>query len=322
MTSRALRIIYMGTPDFAVPTLQALIASQHEVVTVVTNPDRRSGRGKKVTASPVKQAALAAGIPVYQPAKMRKNAEAIAQLTDLAPDLIVVAAYGQILPLEILSIPPMGCLNVHASLLPAYRGAAPINWCIVRGESESGVTIMEMEQGLDTGAMVLKGTTSIPEDMTAEQLHDALAAQGAQLILPAIEGLLTGELTPEPQDHALASWAPMIKKEDGLIDWSKSARQVCDLVRGFNPWPGATTFHLHGDEATGPIKLHLAKPLELEHSAQPGELLEVSQDELVVACGQGAISCLLLQAPGKRALSARDFLNGYTLAPGERFGTL
>lgn len=314
----------MGTPDFAVPSLRALIQSRHDVVGVVTNPDRRSGRGKKITPTPVKSLALEHEIEVYQPKKLRKNDEALAKLTAWAPDMIVVAAYGQILPVSILKLPEHGCLNVHASLLPAYRGAAPINWCIVRGEEVSGVTIMEMEAGLDTGPMILKGETPIPSEMTAQQLHDALAEQGAELLPRAIDGLLDGSLTPEPQDHDAATWAPMISKEDGLIDWNASAKQVSDLIRGFNPWPGAYTFHHLPDGAIeGPIKMHLAAPCELSGDFEPGQVVEADapSERLVIACGDGrGISCVSIQAPGRRAMGVRDFLNGYELGSSDRFG--
>lgn len=317
----------MGTPDFAVPSLAALIQSRHDVVGVVTNPDRRSGRGKKVTPTPVKRLALEHGIEVYQPKKLRKNEEALAKLAAWEPDMIVVAAYGQILPVSILELPELGCLNVHASLLPAYRGAAPINWCIVRGEEVSGVTIMEMEKGLDTGPMILKGETPIPPDMIAQELHDALAEQGAKLLPEAIDGLLDGSLKPTPQDHDAASWAPMISKEDGLIDWGASAKQVCDLIRGFNPWPGTYTYH-HGVDGsvTGPIKLHLATPCELGPDVgevAPGQVVvaDASDEQLIIAAGDGkGIACLSIQAPGRRAMGVRDFLNGYELGPEDRFG--
>jgi len=307
----------MGTPDFAVPALDALIQSRHEVVGVMTNPDRRSGRGKKVHPSPVKARALEAGIEVYQPPKVRKNPEVLEVLERWQPDLAVVAAYGQILPQSVLDAPKMGCLNIHASLLPGYRGAAPINWCIVRGETRTGITIMEMEAGLDTGPMLSKVEVEITDMMTAQQLHDELCVLGGPLLLETIDGLLDGSITPEPQDDERASWAPMIKKENGLVDWTRSAREVADLIRGFNPWPGAYTFHHAEDTAPQRVKMHLARPVEL--SGAPGEVLKASDGELIIACGQGAIECVKLQAPGRKAMAVRDFLNGYHVSVSDRF---
>lgn len=316
---RALRVVYMGTPDFAVPALRALLDSRHEVVGVFTNPDRRSGRGKKVHPSPVKRAAVEAGVEVYQPRRVRGNEEALETLQRWAPDLVVVAAYGQILPRSILDVPPMGCLNIHASLLPAYRGAAPINWCIVRGEQTSGVTIMQMEEGLDTGPMWLTGEVEVDALMTAQQLHDELSELGASLLLEAIDGVLTGELEATPQDDDLASWAPMLSKEDGRLDFTKTAREVADHIRGFNPWPGSFAFHHPTEGEPQRVKFHLARAVD--GAGEPGEVLSASasDDELVIACGEGAIACLKLQAPGRRAMDVRDFLNGYDVRPGERF---
>lgn len=318
-TSRALRVAYMGTPEFAVPTLEALLASRHEVVGVFTNPDRRSGRGKKVHPSPVKAAAVAAGVPVYQPRRVRGNDEALEVLTSWAPDVTVVAAYGQILPVSILEVAPMGSLNVHASLLPRYRGAAPINWCIVRGEETTGITIMFMEAGLDTGPMLLTESVEITPEMTSSELHDLLSPMGGPMILRALDGLLDGSITPETQDHDAATWAPMIKKEDGEVDFGGSARQVADHVRGFNPWPGAYAFHAESPEADerSRVKLHRARVVDGEGA--PGEILEASGDRLVVACGEGAVAMLELQAPNKKAMGARDFMNGFRVLPGQFF---
>lgn len=320
-----LRIVYMGTPDFAVPCLQALIDSHHEVVGVFTNPDRPSGRGKRLTPSPVKALAVSHDIPVYQPQRVRKNPEALLTLQGFTPDLVVVAAYGQILPQSILDVPSLGCLNVHASLLPAYRGAAPINWCIARGESMAGITIMQMELGLDTGPMYLKETTPIEPLTTAQELHDALSALGAPLLLKTIEGIQLEAITPIPQDDDLATWAPMIKKSDGLIDWSQSAEQVANLIRGFNPWPGTYGyFFARGDAQAARFKFHLARPrtdIERPEAATPGEVIDTSQNTLLVACGKGVVELLELQAPGKRAMSATDILNGYHIAPGDHFSS-
>ena len=328
--TRSLRIVYMGTPEFAVPTLSALLQSRHQVVGVVTNPDRPSGRGKRVQASPVKQRAIKAGVKVIQPERLRKDKEALGVLADWAPELIVVAAYGSILPKKVLALPSLGCLNVHASLLPKYRGAAPINWCIVRGEEVAGLTIMEMEAGLDTGPMLLKDSLHLSALTTAGQLHDLLAERGGPLLLRAIDGVLDGSVVPKPQNEDQATWAPMIQKEDGQISWSSSATDIANLIRGFNPWPGAFSWH-HGDqggagEGAGRVKFHLAQPYDAappgpERSGVPGQVLVAQGDLLLVACGQGSVlRCLSLQAPGKRAMEARDFLNGWHGTVGDRFG--
>jgi methionyl-tRNA formyltransferase len=315
--NRALRVVYMGTPEFAVPALEALLASRHEVVGVVTNPDKPAGRGRKLTPPPVKVVAEAAGVEVFQPKGLRKP-EPQAHIRAWRPDVIIVAAYGRILPVEVLEIPPMGCINIHASLLPAYRGAAPIQWAVVRGEREAGVTIMQMAEGLDTGAMYLKGSVVIEPLDTAQHLHDKLSPLGATLLMEVLERLIAGTIEAEPQDDALATWAPIIKKEDAYIDWSKPAQAVADHIRGFNPWPGAAT-DLARDGEVLRVKHHLARALAWEGEAQPGEVVEVSGSRLVVACGEGAIECLELQAPGRRAMSVRDFLNGFPMQVGERF---
>ena len=317
-TSRALRVAYMGTPEFAVPTLEALLASRHEVVGVFTNPDRRSGRGKKVHPSPVKAAAVAAGVPVYQPRRVRGNDEALEVLTSWAPDVTVVVAYGQILPVSILEVAPMGSINVHASLLPRYRGAAPINWCIVRGERTTGITIMFMEAGLDTGPMLITESVEITPEMTSSELHDVLSPMGGPLVLRAIDGLLDGSITPEVQDHDAATWAPMIKKEDGKVDFDMPAQEVVDHIRGFNPWPGAHALHAASPDAEpSRVKLHRARIVR--GAGAPGEVLDVSGDQIVVACGEGALALLELQAPNKKAMGARDFMNGFRVLPGQFF---
>ncbi|MBA2663710.1 MAG: methionyl-tRNA formyltransferase [Bradymonadaceae bacterium] len=315
--SAPLRIVYMGTPDFAVPALQALIASRHEVVGVVTNPDRPSGRGKRLAPPPVKVVAEQAGLEVYQPERLRDD-EAYAHIAAWRPDVMVIAAYGQILRQRMLDLPRHGCINIHASLLPGYRGAAPINWCIVRGEAQSGITIMEMERGLDTGPMLARRAVAIAIDQSSQELHDVLAALGAEMIVEVIEGLSRGELVAEAQDDSLSSYAPMLTKEVGLIDWQKPAREVHDHIRGFNPWPGAYAFF--GPAAAGErIKFHRSRPVE--GRGVPGEVLEAdaSRGRLVIACGQGAIEAIELQAPGKKAMKAADFLRGFTIAVGSRF---
>lgn len=330
-----LRIVYMGTPDFAVPALQALATSRDQVVGVFTNPDRPSGRGKKLTPPPVKVAAELLQIPVFQPPKCR-GPEVVAILEDLAPDVIVVAAYGQILKEDVLTLPRYGCLNIHASLLPRYRGAAPINWAIVRGEEESGVTIMKMDVGLDTGPMILKKKTLIGPLDTAQVLHDSLATIGAELIVDVMRLIHLDSLTLIEQDDQSATWAPMLKKAEGQIDWSFSAREVANHIRGFNPWPGAYSFHIpstsqSAEEKAEPvrIKFHLARPARPEELAElplrsPGEVLHIDKAEgtLLIACGEGAIQALTLQAPGRRAVDTPDFLNGYPIEEGHLFAVL
>lgn len=323
--ARKLRIIYMGTPEFAVPALQALIGSRHEVVGVVTNPDKPAGRGNKLQYSPVKVAALAADIEVFQPKSLRKP-ESLAHIQQWAPDLIVVAAYGKILPPSILEVPELGCLNIHASILPKYRGAAPINWAIVRGESVSGVTIMQMEEGLDTGPSLLEATVEITDTETAQSLHDKLSPLGGPLLLQTIDGLLDGSVTATTQDHEAATWAPMLSRESGLIDWTKSAKEIADMIRGFYPWPGAFAYWQPSEGPTQLIKFHGAKvatalPEGLVADAQPGQILDAtaSKGQLLIACGQGVLACETLQAPGRRALGVRDLLNGMNMMSGERF---
>jgi methionyl-tRNA formyltransferase len=315
--SESLRVVYMGTPDFAVPALRALIASHHDVVGVFTQPDRQRGRGKKVQPPPVKQVAVEHDIPVYQPESVKTD-EALDKLEAWEPDVTVVAAYGQILPKRILECPRLGSVNIHASLLPKYRGAAPINWCLVHGEDMTGVTMMKMDEGLDTGPILTAEAVEIPELMTAQELHDVLAELGAEMIVEALDDYAAGELEPTPQDDDASSYAPMLSKKDGRVDWTRTAREVADHIRGFNPWPGAFTYHGEENDAHR-IKLHLARATTGE--GDPGEVLEAdpSSGTLRVACGAGAVDILEIQAPGKRAMDAADFLNGYDIEAGEFF---
>lgn len=315
MSESALRVVYMGTPDFAVGALEALIASKHQVVGVVTQPDRKSGRGKKLHPTPVKVTALNAEIDVFQPERLRKNDDAFERISAWKPDIAVVAAYGQILPQRFLDIPRLGCVNIHASLLPKYRGASPINAAIVNGDTETGVTTMQMERGLDTGPMFLKRTIAIGELETASELHDRLAALGAGMIVETIEGLDDGSITPQAQDDSLTSYASLLTKADGRIDWTKSAKDVANLVRGYNPWPGAHTTLRHGGEDLA-IKIRLARPTDGQ--GEPGKILN-TQKTLIVACGEGALEILEIQPPGKRAMKARDFLNGCQLSSTDTF---
>jgi methionyl-tRNA formyltransferase len=311
-----MRVVFMGTPTFAVPCLEALITGDHDVVGVITQPDRPSGRGKSDKASPVKQRAIEANIEVFQP-ESAKNQGFVDQLEAWSPDVAVVAAYGQILGGEVLDVPRHGCVNVHASLLPRHRGASPINKAIIEGDDETGVTIMRMDEGMDTGPMLRRASTPIGELQTAQQLHDELAELGAELLTETLDALEDGAVEPTPQDDDDATYAPLMSKDDGAIDWSASARRVADLIRGVNPWPGAYSFL----ERTGDrIKFHLAEPAaQFDGRDDPPGMVIAADDELVVATGDGAVRVLEIQAPGRRAMGADDFMNGYTIERGDSF---
>ncbi len=301
----------MGTPDFAVPCLEQLLAIS-EVAGVVTQPDKPRGRGQKLTPSPVKAAALAEGIPVYQPLRV-KEAEFIRTLMEIEPDLIVVVAFGQILSKEVLAIPSLGCINVHASLLPRYRGAAPMQWCLINGETETGVTTMMMDEGLDTGDTLERTAVTIAPDMTLSELHDTLSLKGAALLALTVEKLLMGTLHREKQDDALSNYAPMIRRETGRIDWRKPAAAIHNLVRALDSWPGAYA------EIGGKVYKIWRTRVREDVTGPTGEVLAVSGAALVVGSGAGAIEILELQAPGGRRLKAADYLRGHALPPGSRF---
>jgi methionyl-tRNA formyltransferase len=306
---RELRTVFMGTPEFALGSLSALIELGVDLRAVFTQPDRPSGRGQKLTAPPVKELALQHGLPVYQPLKLRDPA-VVAQLRELAPDLIVVVAFGQILPQSVLDIPRHGCINVHASLLPRYRGAAPINKAIIDGEQVTGVTTMLMEAGLDTGPMLVKHATPIGAEETAGELHDRLALLGRQTLQETLARLCAGTLQAEPQDDSQSTYAPMLKKEHGRIDWSRSAREIHNLVRGLDPWPGAYT-GLQGEV----LRIAATRPLA-ETAGQAGAVIAADAQGVVIGCGQGSLLVQQLQLPGKRRLAAADFLRGRPLPPG------
>lgn len=307
-----MRIVFMGTPEFACPTLRTLIERGEQVVAVVTQPDRPKGRGQQTLPPPVKVVAEQHGIPVLQPVKVRLP-ESIEEIRGLNPDLIVVIAFGQILPKALLDIPKYGCINVHASLLPRYRGAAPLNWCIINGETETGVTTMMMDVGLDTGDMLLKRSTPIGADEDTQSLHDRMSQLGAELLAETLDRLARGELVPEKQDDALTCYAPMMKKEDGLIDWSRDAQAIKNQVRGMTPWPGAYSFL---DEKL----LKVFRVQTASGSGAPGEILSLGRDGIEVACGTGSLVLAELQLEGKKRLSAGDFLAGYKLQPGGLLG--
>ncbi|PLX80518.1 MAG: methionyl-tRNA formyltransferase [Desulfuromonas sp.] len=312
MQPAEIRTVFMGTPEFACPTLQGLIEAGCNMVGVFTQPDRPSGRGKKMTPPPVKLLAEQAGFPVYQPERLRRP-EAVQQLRDLAPDLVVVVAYGQILPKAVLEIPRFGCINVHASLLPAYRGAAPINKAIVDGCSETGVTTMFMDEGLDTGDMLLKNTLPIGPFDTAGGLHDRLAVLGRDTMVQTLQQLCNGTLERIQQDDARSSYAPLMKKEDGRIDWQLTANAIHNLIRGLDPWPSAYTC-LEGQV------LKLADSAPAEGNGEPGEIVSAGPEGVVVGCGEGLLRVGALQLPGKKMLPAADFLRGRKLESGIRLG--
>jgi methionyl-tRNA formyltransferase len=310
----SIRTVFMGTPEFALATLEGLIAAGLELVGVYTQPDRPSGRGKQLNAPPVKQLAETHGIPVYQPLKLRLP-EVVAELKALAPDLIVVVAYGQILPKSVLDIPRYGCINVHASLLPKYRGAAPINQAIIDGETTTGVTTMYMDVGLDTGDMLVRRTTPIGPFETAGEVHDRLALLGREAMDETLTRLCAGTLVGEKQDDAASCYAPMLKKEQGLIDWSRPARELHNRVRGLDPWPGAYTL-LTGE----PLKLARTHPAAGPHAQPPGSVLGADRDGVRVACGEGILTIGELQLPGRKRLAAAEFLRGCPLPAGTRLG--
>ena len=308
-----MRIVFMGTPEFAVPSLKALLDAGYGVVGVFTQPDRPVGRGHKLAACPVKKLAVERGVPVYQFERLR-NEEGLACLRALAPDIVVTAAFGQILSQALLDVPKMGTVNVHASLLPAYRGAAPINWCILNGETRTGVTTMLTDAGVDTGAMLLRRETDIGEVETAAELSVRLSQLGAELLIETLKGYIAGEIAPIPQDERLASRQPMLKKEMGLIDWTRSAKEIACQARGLDPWPSAYTDYLGGT-----LKIYRACPVEGE--GDPGTVLRSSAKEgLFVACGEGALEVLEMQAPGGKRMSARAYLAGKKIEPGTKFG--
>ncbi len=310
-----MRIVFMGTPDFAVPSLEALLKSEETVVGVVTQPDRPKGRGQALAPSPVKLVCQREGLPVLQPLKM-KDPAFLQALKEWQPDVIVVAAFGRILPSVILSLPPKGCINVHASLLPKYRGAGPIQWAIINGERETGITTMLMDEGMDTGAILLQETVPIEPDDTAGTLSAKLAQVGARLLVDTLCRLKAGTLVPSPQDHAQATMAPPLKKEDGLIDWSRPAVDIANRVRGLAPWPGAYTFA--GDTLW---KIWKAAPTDGPiDKALPGTVIGLAKDAILVATGNGLLSITEIQPANSRRMTAAEFLAGHRLSPGQVLG--
>ena len=304
-----MKVAFAGTPEFAAVALRALIAAGFDIPLVLTQPDRPAGRGQKLVAGPVKQVALAHGIPVHQPEKLRDPATH-APLIECAPEVLVVAAYGLILPQAVLDIPKRGCLNIHASLLPRWRGAAPIQRCIEAGDAETGVTIMRMEAGLDTGPMLLAAALPIAAAETAATLHDRLAALGGRLIVDALRRL--DALTPRPQPADGVTYASKIDKAEAMIDWTRPAAEIERRIRAFDPFPGCTA--KFGADV---LKIWRAQPAA--STGQPGEILAVAPDGVTVACGEGALRLVELQKPGGRRLASAEFLPGFPLAVGQRF---
>lgn len=325
---KKLRIVFMGTPEFAVPSLKALTELGENVVAIVTQPDKPKGRGKHLTPPPVKEFALKYNIPVLQSEKIRDQA-AITGIRDLKPDIIVVIAYGKILPKAVLDIPLIGCINVHASLLPKYRGAAPINWAIINGEKETGVTTMLLDEGMDTGDMLLTERLEIGDDDTASSLHDRLKYVGADLLIKTIKGIKSETIRPIPQDDSQATYAPMLKKEDGRIDWTMKAEEIRNFIRGLNPWPGAYT-RWDGKQ----IKIFKAEvetgvrpaPASSKQGGQragvkeePGTVINISTKGIFVATGRNTLLITELQPENKNRMIASEFIKGYKIGKGQIF---
>ncbi|HLX43520.1 MAG TPA: methionyl-tRNA formyltransferase [Bryobacteraceae bacterium] len=305
-----MRLVFLGTPEFAVPSLEKTVEAGHEVVAVFTQPDRPKGRGQKEAMSPVKAAALRLGIAVHQPERVRRP-EVVAQLADMRPEAMVVVGYGQIIPQSILDIPPLGIINVHASLLPRYRGAAPIQWAIARGESRTGVTTMRINAGLDTGDMLLRWETAIEPEENALELGSRLSVAGADLLVRTLAEL--GSIVPEKQDDSAATLAPILKREDGHVDWGMTAREILNRVRGFQPWPGAYGF-LRG------ARFQVWRAMTGRGPVLPAGQIEVRERKMFVGCGDGAIELIEVQMEGKKRMDVAAFLNGNAIEKGERLG--
>jgi methionyl-tRNA formyltransferase len=304
----------MGTPEFAVPSLEILHQTGYDIVGVVTQPDRPKGRGQKMATSPVKDYALTHGLPLYQPERV-KNPEFIQQLRALSPDIIVVVAYGQILPADILMLPPYGCINVHGSLLPKYRGAAPIHWAVINGEATTGITTMYMDQGMDTGDMILKAEILITPEDTTGSMYDKLAIVGAEVLYRTLQQVAAKTAPREKQDERHATYASMLKREHEHIDWGRSAKEIDCQIRGLNPWPGAFTTHRDRH-----LKIWRAVPLD-EKSGQPsGTILQVDREGIVVATASGSLRILELQPQNSKKMNAADYARGHHIQPGEQMG--
>jgi methionyl-tRNA formyltransferase len=305
-----MRIVFMGTPEFAVPSLEALLKSDDRVVGIVTQPDRPRGRGQRLSPSPVKVIAQRQNIPLLQPTKM-KDPSFMAELSGWKPDVIAVAAFGRILPPTILSLPSRGCINVHGSLLPKYRGAGPIQWALINGETETGITTMLMDEGMDTGAMLLQATMAIAPDDTAGSLSPRLADLGGCLLVETLAQLKAGTLTPRPQDHGQATLAPLLKKEDGAVSWTMSATSIANRIRGLTPWPGAYTF-LKTERWT----ISRSVALDEATTLAPGQIIALTKDAIHVATGKGVLAIRELQPANGRQMPVAQYLAGHSLQTG------
>ncbi len=308
-----MKLVFLGSPAFAVPSLERLAESGHEIAAVITQPDRPKGRGQRLSAPPVKEAAERLGFRVYQPERIRE-AQTVALLASLEPRAMVVVGYGQIIPQEVIDLAPLGIINVHASLLPKYRGAAPIQWAIARGETVTGVTTMRIDAGLDTGDILLQRETLIGPEETAIELSERLAGMGAELLIETLRGLEAGTIVARPQDHTQASYAPLLTKQDGRIDWSRPGQEIYNQIRGFVPWPGAWTMF------RGKL-LHIWRARPAGTDGGPPGSLRREANRLMVVCGDGALLELLeVQIEGKSRISAQDFVHGYRPSAGEQLG--
>ena len=311
---KSLRVVFMGTPDFAAPCLEALLAAGHEVAAVITQPDRPRGRGRKLSFSPVKACAVEHGLEVLQPEKI-KTPEFEQVLQELAPDVMVVVAFGQILSPAILAIPPLGCVNVHASLLPYYRGAAPIHWAVMQGEEKTGVTTMYMDEGLDTGDMILKKEIAISKDVSTGEIHDQLMQEGAVLLQETLALIADGKAPRTKQDHAVSTYAPLLKADIEQLDWTRSAQELHNRIRGLSPWPGAYCRY-----AGGRLKVWKSRVFEEAAAvgAIPGRIARLSAEGFVVETGDGLLELLEVQPENKRRMKASECACGYSLQPGDR----
>ena len=314
-----MRVVFMGTPAFAVPSLEALDNSDHEVVGVVTQPDRPKGRGQAVVPCPVKELALAKGLPVSQPEKV-KSPDFLRQLSDWKPDVIAVTAFGRFLSKPILDLPPMGCVNVHGSLLPAYRGAAPIQWALIHGDAETGITTMLMDEGMDTGAVLLQQTVPIEPEDTALELGARLAQAGGALLVETLTRLAERSVVPREQDHSRATMAPLLTKEDGVIDWTQSATEIANRIRGLSPWPGSYTFYHEHRLIIRKGRVDTQDAPTVSDGQRPGTILAVGPKSFWVETGEGRIEVLEVQPANKKRMSVEQFLLGYALRVHETLG--
>lgn len=312
MTQRPLRVVFLGTPAFAVPSAEGVVRSGAELRAVVCQPDRPKGRGQALAAPPVKEWALARGLPVLQPEKVR-NGRLRALLEPFEPDVLVVTAYGRVLPPEVLELPPHGAINAHASILPKYRGAVPIQWAIASGETETGISVMQMDEGLDTGDVLLERRLDIGPEETSLELHDRLAQLAGEALEEVLRRLASGPLPRQPQDHENATLAPLLKKEDGWLDLRRPAQELVNRIRGFQPWPGAVLYR-----EGKPLKVFRARAGTLEQEAEPG-MVVATGDTISIATGQGTLDVSELQLEGRRRMTAKELLAGYRMEPGARF---